>query len=127
MVIALSNITGTSIELIAKDLAAIAFGEPYELPKQRRAIELALDSNTYEAYVGEYELEPGLVVTVTIESQRFFIDITGQRKVEIFPESPSDFFVKVVDARITFIFDGMDKAKCLVIHRNGIDSIATRN
>ncbi|GAA6623471.1 serine hydrolase [Scytonema sp. NUACC26] len=126
LVIALSNITGTSIELIAQDLATIVFGEPYELPKQRRAIELDVNSTVYDAYVGEYELEPGLVATVTNRSKRFFIQITGQKQVEIFPESLSEFFVKIVDARITFILDGMNKAQRLIIHRNGNDSVATR-
>lgn len=126
VVIALSNITGVSIELIAKDLAAIVFGEPYELPKPRRPIELDFNSTVYDAYVGEYELEPGLVATVITQSKRFFIQVTGQKQVEMFPESPSEFFVKIADVRITFILDGMDKAKRLVIHRNGIDSVATR-
>ncbi len=126
VVIALSNITGVSIELIAKDLAAIVFREPYELPKQRRPVELDLNSTAYDAYVGEYELEPGLVATVTTEFKRFFIQVTGQKQVEMFPESSSGFFVKIADVRITFILDGMDQAKRLIIHRNGIDRVATR-
>lgn len=126
VIIALSNITGVSIELIAKDLAAIVFGESYEFPKQRRAIELNFNSIAYDAYVGEYELEPGLVATVTTQSKRFFIQVTGDKQVEMFPESSSEFFVKIADVRITFIFNGMDKTKCLIIHRNGIDTIATK-
>jgi len=126
VVIALSNITGVSIELIAKDLAAIVFREPYELPKQRRPIELDLNSTVYDAYVGEYELELGLVATVTTEFKRFFIQVTGQKQVEMFPESSSEFFVKIADVRITFILDGMDQAQHLIIHRNGIDRVATR-
>ena len=126
VVIALSNITGVSIEVIAKDLAAIIFSEAYDLPRQRRPIELAFNSTVYDAYVGEYELEPGLVATVTTQSKRFFIQVTGQKQVEIFPESLSEFFVKVADVRITFILDGMDKAKRLIIRRNGIYTVATR-
>jgi len=126
VVVALSNITGVSIELIAKDLAAIVLREPYELPKQRRPIELDLNSTIYDAYVGEYELEPGLVATVTTEFKRLFIQVTGQKQVKMFPESSSEFFVKIADVRITFILDGMDQAKRLIIHRNGIDSVATR-
>jgi len=126
VVIALSNITGASIELIAQALAAIVFGEPYELPRQRRPIEFDFNSIVYEAYVGEYELEPGLVTTVTTQSKRFFIQVTGQKQVELFPESESEFFVKIADVRITFILDKMDKCQRLIIHRNGIDTVATR-
>lgn len=126
VVIALSNITGVSIELIAKNLAEIVFREPYELPRQRRPIELNSNSTVYDAYVGEYELEPGLIATVTTQAKRFFIQVTGQKQVEMFPESSSEFFVKIADVRITFISNGMDKAKRLIIHRNGIDTVASR-
>jgi CubicO group peptidase (beta-lactamase class C family) len=126
VVIALSNITGVSIELIAQDLAAIVLGESYEIPRQRRPIELDFNSNVYEAYVGEYEIEPGLVAAVTTQSKRFFIEVSGQKQVEIFPESSSEFFVKIADVRITFILDEMDKCQCLIIRRNGIDTVAIR-
>ncbi|PMB53718.1 hypothetical protein CEN39_02915 [Fischerella thermalis CCMEE 5201] len=83
-------------------------------------------SIAYDAYVGEYELESGVVATVTTQSQRFFIQVTGEKQVEMFPESSSEFFVKIADVRITFFFDGMDQPKRLIIHRNGIDTIATK-
>jgi CubicO group peptidase (beta-lactamase class C family) len=126
VVIALSNITGVSIELIAKDLAAIVFGEPYELPRQRRPLELDFNSTAYDAYVGKYELETGLIATVSTRSKRLFIQVTGQKQVEMFPESSSDFFVKIADVRITFILDEMDKCQRLIIRRNGIDIVANR-
>lgn len=66
-IIVLTNIdpeVATPVVAIANDLAAILFGQPYQLPKQRQAIEL--DAAIYDAYVGQYELEPGWVMTFRV-------------------------------------------------------------
>ena len=126
-IIVLTNIdaaSATPVVPIANDLAAILFGEPYELPKQRQAI--ALDPAIYDAYVGQYELEPGWVMTVTKESSRIFMQWTGQERVEMFPESSTKFFVKVIDAQRTFVVDETGKASHVILHQGGRDRVATR-
>lgn len=126
-IIVLTNIdaaSATPVVPIANDLAAILFGEPYELPKQRQAI--ALDPAIYDAYVGQYELEPGWVMTVTKESDRIFMQWTGQGRVEMFPESSTKFFVKVIDAQRTFVLDETGKASHVILHQGGRDRVATR-
>ena len=55
---------------IANDLAAILFAEPYNLPKQRQAVEIA--PAIYDAYVGQYELEPEWIMNITKEDNRLF-------------------------------------------------------
>ena len=57
----------------------------------------------YDAYVGQYELAPGFILTVTREGDRLMTQATGQEKIEIFPLSETEFFPKVVDARIRFV------------------------
>jgi D-alanyl-D-alanine-carboxypeptidase/D-alanyl-D-alanine-endopeptidase len=44
---------------------------------------------------------------------------TGQSKIEIFPESTKDFFLKVIDAQITFVTDSQGKATELILHQGG--------
>jgi hypothetical protein len=39
--------------------------------------------------------------------------------VEVFPESDHDFFLKVIDAQITFATDSQGKATGLVLHQGG--------
>ena len=46
---------------------------------------------------------------------------TGQGKVEIFPSSPTEFFLKVVDAQITFVKDASGAVTQLVLHQGGRD------
>ena len=123
-VIVLTNIETAPSDRIANDIAAILFDKPYELPKQRQAIEV--DSALYEAYVGNYELVPGVILSITAESRQIFAQLTGQERYEIFPESPTEFFWKVVDAQLTFIVDGNDKVTSAILHQGGQDTTASR-
>jgi CubicO group peptidase (beta-lactamase class C family) len=82
-------------------------------PKVRAAV--AVDSTVLDRYVGEYQLVPTFHIVVTREGAGLFIQATGQPKFPIYAESESEFFLKVVDAQITFSGDG------LVLHQNGQD------
>src|SRR5688572_16952534 len=64
-VIVLSNYEAARSGAIARDLAAIALGEKYEVPVERVVVKV--DPKIYDAYVGEYEVEPGVVIAVTRE------------------------------------------------------------
>ena len=81
------------------DVSGTKTKEP--LPKERQAIQLA--PAVYDAYVGEYEVQPGLGVTVTREGGKIFAQATGQPRLEIFPESETKFFLKALDAQLEFV------------------------
>jgi CubicO group peptidase (beta-lactamase class C family) len=85
-----------------------------------------VDPAIYDGYVGHYELAPGFVLTVTREGDRLMTQATGQDTVEIFPSSETEYFLKVVDARITFVRGADGKATGLVLHQGGRDMPATR-
>jgi CubicO group peptidase (beta-lactamase class C family) len=82
--------------------------------------EVQVDAAVLEPYVGEYELTPAFKITVTREAARLFAQATGQPRFEIFAQSESEFFLKVVDARITFLKDG------LILHQGGVDQKAKK-
>jgi hypothetical protein len=46
--------------------------------------------------------------------------------MELFPESPTDFFLKGVDALVTFTFDPDDRVTGLVARQAGRERPATR-
>ena len=88
--------------------------------------EVRLDPAIYDAYVGQYELAPGFVLTVTRDGDRLMTQATGQGKVEIFPLSETEFFPKVVDARITFVKGPDGKVGQLVLRQGGREMPAKR-
>lgn len=73
---------------------------------------LQLDPTALDAFVGKYDYGEGRVIlTVTREGTHLFAQLTGQPRLEIFPGSPTEFFWKSVNARITFVPD--EKGKVL--------------
>lgn len=114
---AFGNTDSARSDVVGKNLAAIAFGKPIVPPKQRNAVNLRPEQLT--PLVGQYELKPNFVLTVTALSNRLFIQATGQSKVEFIAESDSNFYGKVLDAGITFCKDPAGHVTHLVLHQNG--------
>jgi hypothetical protein len=74
-----------------------------------------------EGYVGVYPLAPNFALTITREGASLFGQATGQPKFELFAESPTEFFLKVVDAQVTFEKDATGKVTGLVLHQGGMN------
>jgi len=85
-----------------------------------------VDAKVLDGYAGDYQLAPNFILTVTRDGAHVMTQATGQGKVEIFPESATKFFAKVVDAEITFEVDGEGRATGLVLHQNGAEHEAKR-
>jgi serine-type D-Ala-D-Ala carboxypeptidase/endopeptidase len=115
-VVVLSNLDAS-----VDDIGFHLLDETYPLrPIPPRRMEVAVDSLVLMRYVGTYELAPTFHIAVTREKARLFVQATGQPRFPIFAESDSTFFLKVVDAQVTFSKDG------LVLHQNGRDLPARR-
>ncbi len=78
-----------------------------------------VDPALYDLYAGEYELAPGFVLTVRRDGGRLLTQATGQQELEVFPASETEFFLKVVDARITFVKGADGKVNELVLRQGG--------
>lgn len=62
----------------------------------------SVDPKTYAAFAGRYDYQ-GVVLTVTVESDHLYAQLTGQPKFEIFPKAANAFFWKVADAQVVFL------------------------
>ncbi|UCC40132.1 MAG: serine hydrolase, partial [Candidatus Aminicenantes bacterium] len=69
-IIALSNFGHTPIGKISMELAAIVFGEKYQIPQKK--IPIKIDPKIYDAYVGQYEINPNFSLTISKENERLF-------------------------------------------------------
>jgi CubicO group peptidase (beta-lactamase class C family) len=118
-VIVLSNNQGANADKIANDLSAIAFGAPYHVPAERKAIAVA--PAILDKYVGQYQLAPNFIITVTNEDGKLMAQPTGQPRTELFAESETEFFLRVVDAQITFVKDAQGQVTRLILHQGGRD------
>ncbi|MCU1233501.1 MAG: beta-lactamase [Candidatus Solibacter sp.] len=91
-----------------------------KLPVLSAHKEIKLAPEALEKYVGVYEFAPNVTLTVTREGGQLYAMLTGQPRFEVYPETERDFFLKVVDAQLTFDGDAV------VLHQNGRDQRATK-
>jgi CubicO group peptidase (beta-lactamase class C family) len=104
-IILLSNYEDVDGRQLSKDLAAVTFGEAYNLPVVKKEVKLSDD--VLNRYVGEYTLPNGFSIAVSNESNKLFALAQGdQQKVELTPESETKFFLKGPDTSIEFIEEG---------------------
>jgi hypothetical protein len=120
----LSNLNGEAPLNIANKLAALAYGEEVVLPTERN--EVSVTSAILAKYVGVYEVDPGFDLVMTLEDGKLMTQATGQPKFQLFAESDTKFFLKVVDAEVEFFKNEKGEVTHLVLHQGGRDMTGTK-
>jgi CubicO group peptidase (beta-lactamase class C family) len=123
-IVILSNIENSPVSEIGSDLRAILFGEKYELPKIHKTV--SVDTAIYDSYVGKYEVNPKLVLSVTKERDCLFLQGTDQPKIRLYPESAMNFFMKLVAGEVTFVRNAKGEVIQLVVQQHGQNTKAIR-
>ncbi len=114
------KVTALVLHQGGRDMKAARIGDKAEMPPAQR--EMALAPELLQKYAGIYELSPGQDVTMSVVDGHLMTQITGQPAFELFAESPSKFFLKVIDAQVEFFLDPNGKVTHLVIHQGGHDT-----
>ncbi|HEY0241156.1 MAG TPA: serine hydrolase [Gemmatimonadaceae bacterium] len=86
-------------------------------PKVRK--EVAVDPSKLEPLTGVYELASNFRLTITREGSSLFAQGTDQPKFPLFAEAETEFFLKAVDAQISFVKDSDGKFSSLLLYQNG--------
>jgi D-alanyl-D-alanine carboxypeptidase len=95
-----------------------------EEPLARRVAEAARTAvpqapQVLDALVGTYRLAPSFELKVWREGDKLLSQATGQGPIELFAESATRWFPKVIDATLTFELGPEGKAKALVLEQGG--------
>ena len=96
---------------------AVAYDWPDFRPVVRAVVDV--DRTILARYVGTYELTPDFSITFSLDGNQLMTQATNQPKVQVFPESPTKFFLKVVDAEVEFFSDDKGRVTHMVLHQNG--------
>jgi serine-type D-Ala-D-Ala carboxypeptidase/endopeptidase len=89
-------------------------------------LEIKVGEKTLLNYIGEYTLGPNFIITTSVDSGRIFVQATNQPKFEIFCEKPDYFFLRQVDAQITFKRNQSGIVDQLVLFQAGRSSVAQK-
>lgn len=108
-----------------KDLALASYKKAVELNpanavalqivKRLEGKETKVDSSGFDAYVGDYQVTPALVMTISKDGDKLFGQLSGQGKLEIEAVSETQFTISKVKANISFEKDSAGKVVGLVL------------
>jgi D-alanyl-D-alanine-carboxypeptidase/D-alanyl-D-alanine-endopeptidase len=87
---------------------------------------LAIDANLRRRLVGRYQLTPTFIFTVSDRDGHLMVGITNQATQEVFPDSPTRWSYRGVDATLEFTLTKTGPAKNLILHQNGTQQTARR-
>ena len=119
-VIVLANAGNADPGLIARLIAESyipGLVEPRAAAPQRTAIKV--DPNSFDAYVGRYQPNPSITVTISREGDKLMFDTPAGGKVELLPESDNSFFSNALPVTISFIKGDTGKVTHLILLNNG--------
>jgi CubicO group peptidase (beta-lactamase class C family) len=114
---------GTAVVVLANssadidDIGVFLLHPASPMPQER--MEVAVTPAVLERYVGSYELTPQFAIEVTLRTSRLYVQATGQPEFPIYASSDSTFFLRVVEAGLTFQRDSAGTVTGLVLHQNG--------
>lgn len=119
-VIVLTNLVGVDAGAIVDGIAGLYDPELVLAPIERIAIRI--DPKIFDAYAGEYELVPGVGITLSREGDRFWAQATDQPRAELFAESETAFFTGISNTELTFVKDASGAVTHLIVSQNGRDT-----
>jgi hypothetical protein len=103
LIVSLSNVGRIQPAQLVADLAAITFGEPYTVPRERQFIQLT--AVEMKALVGTYRLSSGGTICVTVEGNQLMIAPGNVGATACRPESRSSCFLQPIAGDVTFVRD----------------------
>jgi len=124
------------MNLNERELAVTNYKKSLELnPKNTNAVDMlkrletgpvTVDAKVFDTYVGEYQLAPNFVLRVFREGDKFMTQATGQPVVEIFAESETTFYPRVVPAKLIFVKDSEGKVTSLKLVQGGRETVGKK-
>ena len=109
---------------ISRQLADIFFTDVMIKEDEKKPVdpdEFVYDVEKFDELAGRFELEaaPGFILEFRREEDKLFTQATGQPAVELFASSDSTFYLKVVEASVTFHRNEDGKVDHITLHQNG--------
>ena len=108
------------VDIYLKDLLVIE-KEPEEAASAADTTEeeVTVDAKTILTYLGDFELQPGFIITIKLNDGKLIAGATGQSDVGLSALTQTEFKVEGVDAKIEFIPNDGQNIELLKLHQGG--------
>jgi CubicO group peptidase (beta-lactamase class C family) len=87
---------------------------------------VALSAEALEDYIGNYPLTPAFAIAITRQGDRLMAQATNQPAFRLFATARDEFFLRSVNAQISFERDASGRVSALVLRQNGQNQRAPR-
>jgi CubicO group peptidase (beta-lactamase class C family) len=119
-----SNSERTQVLAIANDLAAIAFGLTYELPRQRQVA--TFDLRSFDGFAGKYVNATNAEDAFVFRRQddRLLIESAtpAEWSFQVFAESPTRLFARALEWSAVFVLDERGRVAEIRTRNQGVES-----
>lgn len=129
LVLQKKGVSRRNLGLLAASLLVVGLVIPWSgclglLPMSRVTVaerkEIQLSPEILEQYVGTYELEPGVDMTITREDGQLFAQIAGQQKFPLSLEKDDGLFVKMLDSQREYTRDDKGVVPYVIIQQGPV-------
>lgn len=103
---------------IARDLLGIVYGETINLPQVSK--EIQLQPEVLQRYTGNFLVNNEMKVTLKLENNKLMIAPEGQPFAQLYAETETLFFFKIMDAKIEFITSAGGAYKSFLFKQGGM-------
>ncbi|HEV8081967.1 MAG TPA: serine hydrolase [Chitinophagaceae bacterium] len=113
-IVLLNNIESPDLGIITKNILAILYNQPYQLPAKN---EIKLGDEILKKYIGSYEMQPGMVIEVTLENGHLMA--TTDHKEELYAQKENYFIADSGNNQleIEFVNDEIGKIDNLFFYK----------
>ncbi len=122
--IVVSNNDRSAVSRIVRDVSAMIFGKPADMPVRGKV--MLLSEQQAGALVGEYVAQDGSVVSIAGNAAALTAAWQGRFTSRLIPLSPTEFYLAVADGRATFAVDDGGRPITVNFRYSGEEHIATR-
>jgi uncharacterized pyridoxamine 5'-phosphate oxidase family protein len=97
-------------------------GQEVKAEKLKEEVIAEIDPAILDNYTGKYKLNDNLIVTILKENNKLFAQPTNQPKLEMLPTSDTDFVIKEINAKLSFVKGENGKVNKIKLNMNSMDS-----
>lgn len=90
------------------------------------AADVEIADDILETYVGQYELMPNFIITISKEGKQMNAQATGQPQFPIFARAENVFYFKVVQAQLTFNTGADGKVESVTLLQGGQEIVGKK-
>lgn len=118
-VIVLCNTASGKVDAIGESIIQLLAGMDVVPPTFESDVKV--DPKQVKRLEGEYQLFPTFTIKVRADGEKLFVKATAQPEFQVFPTSPTQWFYKIVDAKLTFELPEDGPCEAVTLHQNGRD------